>query len=137
MAKKLFDFDAEFKLGIDEVDREHVKLVDMLNQVHTLLSEGQRDEARRFFSDTLSRYVQEHFAHEEQFMARIEFPFLAEHRRVHERFTASFHELQPLIESYDEAAFRQSLNDTFTWIVTHIGRMDRRYATFYRSKDSG
>lgn len=137
MGKKLFDFDAEFKLGIDSVDSEHIKLVDMLNDVHALLSEGKRDEARRYFNETLATYVNEHFANEERFMESIGFPFLDAHRKIHENFKNSFHELQPLIASYDEAAFRKALNDAFTWIIAHIGKTDKRYATFYLSKNSG
>lgn len=137
MGKKLFDFDAEFKLGIDSVDSEHIKLVDMLNDVHALLSEGKRDEARRYFNETLATYVNEHFANEERFMESIGFPFLDAHRKIHENFKNSFHELQPLIASYDEAAFRKALNDAFTWIIVHIGKTDKRYATFYLSKNSG
>ncbi len=137
MAKKLFDFDAEFRLGIDLVDNEHIKLVDMLNTVHALLSEGKRDEARQYFNETLSGYVVEHFSHEEKFMEDIGFPFIEEHRKIHENFKKSFHELKPRIESYDETAFRNALNDTFTWIIAHIGKTDRRYAAFYLSKDAG
>mgnify|MGYP001766245993 CR=1 FL=1 len=101
---KLFDFDKEFRLGIAAVDDEHIRLVDMLNQVHTLLSEGKREEARQFFTQTLSGYVNEHFANEERFMESIEFPFLEEHRRIHENFKRGFHDLVPQIQSADEAA---------------------------------
>jgi hemerythrin len=134
MAKKLFDFDKEFKLGIDQIDQEHVKLVDMLNDVHFLLSDGKRDEARQYFSQTLLNYVNEHFANEEVFMQSIAFPQFPEHKKIHENFKKTFLELLPSIESCDDAAFRKSLNDTFTWIVGHIGKTDRRYATFYLSK---
>lgn len=135
MAKKLFDFDTEFRLGIDVIDNEHITLVDMLNKVHALLSERKREEARQYFNQTLSSYVNEHFANEEKFMESIGFPNLEEHKKIHENFKKSFHELKPLIESYDEAAFRNALSDTFTWIVAHIGKTDKRYATFYLSKN--
>lgn len=131
MTKPLFDFDAEFKLGIDAIDQEHVVLVDMLNQVHALISQGQRDQARRYFAETLANYVDEHFANEEKFLARIHFPQLDEHKKIHEQFKQSIRDLQPLIESSDEAAFRKALNDTFTWIIAHIGKTDKRYASFY------
>jgi hemerythrin len=131
MAKKLFDFDAEFRLGIDVIDQEHVKLVDMLNAVHSLISEGKKDQARRYFSETLSGYVTEHFANEEQFMESMAFPGLEEHKKIHENFKKSFEELKPKIELYDDTAFRSALSDAFTWIVGHIGRTDRKYARFY------
>jgi hemerythrin len=134
MAKKLFDFDAEFKLGIEEVDNEHVKLVDMLNQVHFLIGDGKKDEARSYFNVTLSAYVDEHFANEEKFMESFGYPALEEHKKIHENFKKSFQELKPQIESFDDAAFRKALADTFAWILSHIGKTDRRYAKYYLSK---
>jgi hemerythrin-like metal-binding protein len=134
MAQKMFDFDKEFKLDIDAIDNEHVKLVDMLNEVYTRLSAGKRDEARKYFTETLSSYVNEHFANEEKFMESIAYPGLDEHKKIHENFKKSFHDLAPLIESYDEVAFRKALSDAFSWIITHIGKTDKRYARFYLSK---
>jgi hemerythrin len=131
MPKKIFDFDAEFKLGIEGVDNEHVKLVDMLNEVHNLIGEGRREEARTYFHETLTAYVDEHFANEEKFMESIGYPALDEHKKVHENFKKSFSELRPLIESLDESAFRKALSDAFTWILAHIGKTDKKYAAFY------
>lgn len=137
MTKKLFDFDAEFKLGIEVIDREHVRLVDMLNDVHALLSEGKRQEAQNYLNETLSAYVVEHFTNEERFMASIGFPGLEDHKKIHDNFRRSFEELKPQIASYDESAFRKVLSDTFTWIIGHIGKTDRRYATFYHAQKAG
>jgi hemerythrin len=131
MSKPLFDFQSEFLLGIEEIDAEHRTLVDLLNETHVLISAGDRPAARQRFVETLSAYVNEHFAHEEAFMQRIGFPGLEDHRKIHENFKASFSELKPLIETYDDEAFRKALGDAFAWIVTHIGKTDRRYARFY------
>lgn len=136
MAKKLFDFDAEFKLGIDEVDNEHIKLVDMLNTVHELLNMGKRNEAQQYFNQTLASYVDEHFSNEEKFMESFDYPALDEHRRIHENFKRSFRDQQPLIAAYDDVAFRKALSDAFAWIISHIGKTDRKYASFYLSKSA-
>jgi hemerythrin len=137
VAKKLFDFDSEFRLGIDLIDNEHIKLVDMLNAVHILLSDGKREEAKQYFNEMLSGYVTEHFANEEKFMESFDFPFINEHRKIHENFKRSFQELRPRIESCDEAAFRNALSDAFTWIIGHIGKTDKKYAAFYLAKAGG
>jgi hemerythrin len=131
MPGKLFDFDKEFKLGIEPIDNEHIKLVDMLNQVHALISDGKKAEARQYFTETLSGYVIEHFSNEEKFMESIGYPAIDEHKKIHENFKNSFHDLIPSLESADEAAFRKALTDAFTWIITHIGKTDRKYAAFY------
>jgi len=134
MAKDLFNFESEFKLGIETVDQEHVKLVELLNTVHGLVSEGKKAEAIEYFSLTIARYVTEHFAHEEAFMASFGYPQLADHAKIHENFKKSFLQSLPRLASYDEAAFRAALTDAFTWIVNHIGRTDRKYAQDYLAK---
>jgi hemerythrin len=131
MAKELFNFEAEFKLGIDTIDQEHVKLVNMLNTVHRLVTEGKKTQAIEYFSLTLARYVNDHFAHEEQFMASFGYPQLKDHALIHENFKKSFMQSLPRLATYDEAAFRAALTDAFTWIINHIGRTDRKYAQFY------
>jgi hemerythrin len=134
MANEIFNFETEFKLGIDEVDCEHMKLVDMLNAVHALIREGKKDEARQYFSETLSAYVVEHFANEEAFMERMGYPNLEDHKKIHENFKKSFSELLPKIESFDDRAFRMALTDAFTWIISHIGKTDKKYAKYYEAQ---
>ena len=130
MANEIFNFDTEFKLNIDEVDNEHIKLVEMLNTVHAMVRAGKKDEARTYFSETLAAYVVEHFANEEAFMERIGYPDLETHKKVHENFKKSFSELKPKIDSFDDRAFRAAISDTFTWIISHIGKTDRKYAKY-------
>jgi len=127
----IFNFDDEFKLGIEAADIEHGKLVNMLNRTHELLGEGKRDVAREYFNKTLSAYVLEHFNNEETFLKSIGFPQLKEHKRIHANFRKSFEELAPKIEKADDAAFRQALADTFAWIIHHIGKTDKKYADYY------
>lgn len=134
---KLFDFDAEFRLGIEAIDNEHIRLVDLLNEVHDLMSAGKRDEARWVFRETLAEYVDVHFANEEKFMESIGFPQLEDHRKIHATFKRSFEELKPQLEQADDEAFRKALTDAFSWIVTHIGKTDRKYAAYYFSKQDG
>jgi hemerythrin len=136
MAKDLFNFEAEFKLNIEMVDQEHVKLVNMLNAVHRLIGEGKKAEAIEYFSLTLARYVVDHFAHEEKFMANMGYPQLSEHAKIHENFKKSFVQSLPRLATYDDAAFRAALTDTFTWIINHIGRTDRKYAQFYQAQSA-
>ncbi len=131
MTQKLFDFEEQFKFGIDEVDSEHIILVDMLNRTQELLNQNKRDEALEFFSETLSLYVHEHFENEEAFMASFDYPDLDKHKTIHSNFRHTVDTLKPKIAKGDNAAFRQALRDTYMWVVSHIGTTDREYVTYY------
>ena len=132
----LFNFDDEFKLGIQAADMEHSQLVDMLNRTHELLSENKREEARNYFNTTLGEYVHEHFSNEEKFLESIHYPDLENHKKIHANFRKSFEELAPRIATADDAAFRQAMTDTFVWIINHIGKTDKKYAKFYFEKQA-
>lgn len=137
MAKQIFDFDAEFKLGVDSVDKEHVILVNMLNTVHLMIDQGNKQQAIEYFSLTLANYVTTHFANEENFMRTIGYPQVDEHAKVHENFKITFRTALPHLATYDDVMFRAALTDAFIWIINHIGRTDRKFAQFYQAKLHG
>ena len=133
---KLFDFNAEFKLGIDGMDNQHIKLIDMLNEVHELLADRRENEARVYFADSLSAYVNEHFSSEEKFLQSMGYTDFEQHKKIHDSFKRSFQELAPSIRTgSDDESFRKALSDTYHWIINHIGKVDRKYASFYLSKN--
>jgi hemerythrin len=133
VATTLFNFDLEFRLGIPEMDDEHSILINMLNEVHELIRNGEKGKAAEYFKQTLAEYVDTHFSDEEAFMEKIGYPHLDEHRKIHANFKQSMEETLPKIDSLDETAFRNALTDTYTWIINHIGKTDRRYAIFAKT----
>jgi len=130
MVEKVFRFEEEFKLGIEAVDCEHIRLVEMLNDVYARLGEGDRRDAAALLDSTLANYVIEHFTNEEAFLESIGYPQLEDHRRIHEAFRKTFQQQQALLAGADDTAFRTVLADTYAWIITHIGKTDRKYAGF-------
>ena len=132
----LFNFEAEFKLGIEEIDAEHAGLVKMLNEVHNLIHAGEKEKAREYFRETLAAYVGQHFTNEEKFLYKIGYPELDDHKKIHANFRQAMEVTFLKIDTLDETAFRNALSDTFTWIINHIGKTDRKYAVFYLAKQT-
>ena len=130
---QLFNFDNEFKLGIEHIDLEHAGLVNMLNEVHNLIRANEKTKARDYFRDTLSAFIGQHFAHEEAFLQEIGYPQLDEHKKIHAQFRQSMDAVLPQLDSEDDTAFRNGLTDVYTWIINHIGKTDRKYAAFYQA----
>jgi hemerythrin len=127
---QLFNFDNEFKLGIEQIDKEHAGLVNMLNEVHILIRENEKAKARDFFRDTLSAFIEQHFAHEEAFLQDIGYPQLEEHKKIHAQFRQSMEATLSHLDSEDDTVFRNGLTDVYTWIINHIGKTDRKYAAY-------
>lgn len=133
VAATLFNFDSEFRLGIPEMDNEHSILINMLNEVHEYIRNGEKVKAAVYFKQTLAEYVGTHFSNEEVFMEKIGYPQLDDHRKIHANYKQSVEEILPKIDALDENAFRDALTDTYIWIINHIGKTDRRYAIFAKA----
>ncbi len=68
-------------------------------------------------------------------MESFAYPAIEEHRKIHANFRKSFLEMLPSLENADEATFRTALTDAFAWIITHIGKTDKKYAAYYLAQD--
>lgn len=78
-----FVWDARFETGLAEVDAQHRRLVDMVNQLGVLLSDGAdlEGEALKSVFHDLADYARLHFADEERLMA--ETGVSARHKDTH------------------------------------------------------
>lgn len=85
-----FHWDEHFTTGIESIDRQHRRLVQLINDLGVSLIEGQRQgpEALQVTFDQLADYAQGHFRQEEALMAHegVATAFLAAHHRQHAEF---------------------------------------------------
>lgn len=53
----LIEFDELLLTGVEEMDKEHKNLVEMLNHVYVLLKEGKKEEVFEYFYKEILFYV--------------------------------------------------------------------------------
>jgi len=85
----MFEFTEDCKIGIEAIDEEHRYLFELLNKAYTLVAIDYRSDYYRQLKDILmelDHYAEEHFAHEEEYMARIRDPELILQRSQHAFF---------------------------------------------------
>jgi len=112
------------KIGDDWLDAEHKRFIALLNL--TIRSLQQKDVApvEEIF-DELQSYIESHFTHEEAYMAKVGYPEIVEHRKIHEKLAYRFYTLQ--------GRYRASANDAEKrrhatklaeflreWLIDHI-----------------
>lgn len=136
MPNKLFDSEVDYKFGIEEIDDQHASLINMVNEIHTMIGDNRKQEAVALFLEVMPRFLTEHLPSEEAFMEKIGFPKLEDHRKLHEGFRSNMSKFIELIKAGDENAFRAAVSDSYLWVLTHINRTDRKYMDFYRSKNT-
>ncbi len=134
MKGDIISWSEEMELGIPEIDQQHRKLVDMLNEFYHELEEGHREEAVKHFLKELEDYLRYHFEYEESLLQRVGYPDTANHRRTHEMFKKLYREEVEKFLKGDRKALRELVAFTLSWLYTHIMKTDRKYANYMKEK---
>ncbi len=83
----------EFSVGIDEIDRDHRKLFELLTKLHDASHAGTRREELGKVLDEVLHYLCYHFAHEEELLLQTNFPGYEKHRRLHQAMIGMIEEI--------------------------------------------
>jgi hemerythrin-like metal-binding protein len=123
-----------FSIGIEEIDQEHKKLLNLVNVLHDTVEAGGAHEALGEVLDELMRYVIYHFSHEEELFLRTNYPGAERHLKQHSDLTGATKKV------YDE--FRLNASETLplqvleflkNWLYEHILGSDRAFGVYYNS----
>jgi len=128
------EFDDNLLTHVEEMDKQHMRLVALLNNVYELLKEGKKEEAIELFKREILSYVEYHLSEEEKFMEKIGYPELDHHRKVHDMFRREIYNLAPYMEKGDPKAFREALSYVWGWLYNHIAKTDKKYGIYAKEK---
>ncbi|NGZ28450.1 MAG: bacteriohemerythrin [Magnetococcales bacterium] len=132
--KEFFPWNDRLLTTIGFVDREHKVLVDMVNQLHRAMKEGQGSEAIGKILDGFVDYTRTHFAHEEEALRRCGYKDFDAHKAKHVRLVAT---LDQLASQFKEGHFTVGidlLGIAKNWLVEHIMGTDKLYVPLMRAK---
>jgi hemerythrin len=122
----------EIKIGCSVFDAEHVALVNMINAIHKLLKEGNRQKAKEIFQKGLVEYTEKHLAHEEKVMEKFGYPDLEMHKKSHEMFKRVIAEGIKNLD--DPKAFASEAAMAMGWIFSHVQKTDKKYVDYFKEK---
>jgi hemerythrin len=123
--------------GIADVDNQHRELFERANHFLEALREPDRRQTIAEALAYLASYARFHFAEEEAHMVRLGYPDVDAHRVEHREYAARLEALQTHFENEgDSAAVYLAIDSMLrTWLVDHIGRVDKRFGEFARAAE--
>ena len=130
----LIRWDDSLSVNIALVDRQHRKLVELINQLFEALRAGKGKEALAPVLESLVDYTQRHFTDEERMMNSHGYPGLEEHREAHAHLIARVTEFQTKLAQGKETISSELFNFLKSWLLHHIKEKDKAYAPFLNSK---
>ncbi|MCS7130596.1 MAG: bacteriohemerythrin [Archaeoglobaceae archaeon] len=122
-------WDDSFSVGVQEIDSQHKKLVEMLG---SLISEMKKGQGRIVIGKTIEEmmnYAKVHFATEEKYMTLYNYPNSTSHKKEHEKFIES---AKNFYENYMKGNLTavELMNFLRNWLLEHILDSDKNLGKF-------
>jgi len=123
-----------YEFGIEEIDSQHKRWLEILNNFYDHLSEGQLKSKLISLLDEAIEYTLFHFASEETFMATMGYPHIDDQKKMHQNIAS-------LLTDFKKDALNDKIivstivtKELKKWFNEHILIEDMKYAEFFKSK---
>jgi len=124
-------------VGIQQVDDEHQKLVQVLNQLDEAMRNGKGTRVMSEILAELILYTQEHFTSEEGLMAESDYPKMKLHKAQHRQLVEKVVKLQQKFEKSGKRITKEMMEFLTYWLTNHILVDDMAFAAHYKSAPVG
>ncbi len=120
----------EYSIGIDYIDQDHKKLVNLLNQFSIAYDYAQCEDFEREALDDLVNYTMYHFKREEKLMADYGYPGLVEHQEEHHAMIDTINDYVKIYNKEGHDSLKQVTNLLTYWLINHIQESDKQYRDY-------
>lgn len=130
----LMTWSPALSVQVKQFDDQHIKLVNMVNELHDAMKAGKGNEVLGKILNGLITYTATHFADEEKMMAQHAYPDAPAHKNEHGKLVKQVLELQ---ENFKAGKAILTLNVMMflkDWLVKHIQGDDRKYGAYLTTK---
>jgi len=127
----LIKWDDSFSVGVMEIDRQHQKLISMINELNDAMRQGKSREAMGKILQGLKSYTVTHFGTEERYFDRFGYPEADSHKQEHAQFVEKVSDFE---KGFQEGRFSVSLElmkFLSKWLREHINGVDKKYTAFF------
>ena len=123
------EWDSQYYIGVPEIDKQHKKLMKILNDTINH-SNGNKIDERKYFNKTrkkAEKYLKKHFETEERMLSKTKYEKLEEHKAEHDKFYEEIRKANEEIENnirdinlFNSTAYIKE------WLLNHIKNFDKK-----------
>ncbi len=124
----------KYSVGIQQVDEQHKRLVEMVNDLYEAMKAGRGNEVLGTVFNNLLAYTRTHFAEEEELMQQCGFPGFSAHKQLHDRLTKQVLDLGEQFRGGSNSLTVPVASFLKDWLVDHIQGTDRKYVPFMKGQ---
>ena len=127
----LIKWTEEFSVGVVEIDNQHKKLIDMINELHHAMKEGKGNSQVEGIINRLVEYSVYHFETEEKYFDKFSYPQTEKHKKIHKDFVNKVSIFKSEFDNKEVMLTIEVLNFLSNWIRKHIMGEDMDYSDFF------
>jgi hemerythrin len=130
----LLPWKEDYSVGIEEVDSQHKKLVEYINQLFEAMSVGKGFEALSEILNGLTEYTVKHFFTEEKHMVVYVYPDYKKHKEEHKKLVDEVAHLKKEFEAGNKKLTVEVVNFLKEWLINHINGSDKVLGEYLAQK---
>jgi hemerythrin len=127
-----FDWADQYSIGVLSIDQQHQKLFELISHFYDLIHQK---DVKRAMSETLKgliEYTVYHFATEEGYMQKYQYPLYAGHVAQHAKFVEKAKDIQTRFQAGELVIPIEIADFLKEWLTNHVLREDQKLGPFLR-----
>lgn len=123
-----------YSVGIDSIDKDHKKLLGMINQLQTAVHYTTDEAMVDVILGDLIDYTKYHFAREESLMQACNYPDFSAHKKQHDAMILKILDYIDKYKKKDGSTIDDVTQFLKSWLINHINGSDQKYSPYLRGK---
>ncbi|MBU0483459.1 MAG: bacteriohemerythrin [Proteobacteria bacterium] len=129
----LIEWNDSLSVGLDSIDEQHKKLVDILNSLHGSSASAKDPEAVKKILNDLVEYTVYHFNYEEGLMKEHQYPDLENHLVAHKALVEQVGKFNEDFQAGRAKLSSELFKFLRSWLNGHIRGTDKRYSAHMKA----
>ncbi len=134
MARVFVLWNEKYNTGINEIDNQHKKLVNILNQLYESFVDRTTNEKLKEVIQEMKDYTEYHFGVEEKYFKEFNYTDADKHISEHQTFIRKVATFKDDMELGKVSVTFQLMNFLRAWLLRHINGTDKKYISLFKEK---
>lgn len=130
----LFEWNDRFSVNVKAMDLQHLKLVQLINELYRVLLSSNPDNILGPVIDELVDYTIVHFTSEEELMLKYQVPGFEAHKNAHMAFVERVLADQAKLQKGELKLNTAIVKFLKEWLIEHIIGEDKKYGTYLNAQ---